>query len=118
MKVDILDVPGKSRKLMLQWLSEDESVIGIQVFEDYIRLIEQIGKSPPDLCVIRLGKDGIPGMKTAEMIQQINTDIKIVFISDEKDHALNAFELGAYGFLLCPLTRAKLDKYLMIQKEM
>lgn len=112
MKVNILDVQSKSRDQMLQWLSEDERVTDVQVFEDYIRFIEQIGKSPPDFCVIRLGKDGIPGLKTAEMVWQISTDIKIVFISDDRDYALDAFEMGAYGYLLCPVDKEKLDKCL------
>lgn len=118
MRVYILDKQSKSREQMLEWLSEDKRLTGIEVFEDYIRFIEQVGKSPPDFCVIRLGKDEIPGLKTGDMVRQTSPDIKIIFISDDRDYALDAYEVGAYGYLLCPVQRDKLEKYLMIKKEM
>lgn len=112
MRVYILDRKGKSREQMLEWLSEDKRLTGIETFDDYIRLIEQVGNSPPDYCIIRLGADGIPGLKTADMVRQIDPGIRIVFISDDRDYALDAFEAGANGYLLCPVERDKLEKCL------
>lgn len=112
MKVYILDAPSKSREQMLRWLSEDKRVTGVEIFEDYIRFIERIGKFPPDFCVIRLGNDGIPGLKTAGMVQQINPEIRIVFVSYDREYAVDAHEVGAYGYLLCPMERKKFDRIL------
>lgn len=114
MKIYILDRRGKTRDQILMWLSEDKRLNGVKVFEDYIKFIEQIGNSPPDYCVIRLGWDGIPGLKTADMVRQINSDIRIIFVSDDRDYAVDAYEVGAYGYLLCPVKRVKLEKYLMM----
>ena len=118
MRVYILDRPGKIRDQMRKWLSEDKRLIGVEVFQDYIQLIEEVGNSPPDFCFIRLGQDGIPGLKTADMVRQISSDTRIIFISDDRDYALEAYEVGAYGYLLCPIKRDKLEKYLMMKKEM
>ena len=112
MKVYILDVQSKSREQMLKWLSEDKSIEEVEIFEDYIIFIEQVGKSPPDFCIIRLSRDGIPGLKTADMVRQISPDIKIVFISDDRDYALDAYEIGVYGYQLCPVAKDKFDKCL------
>lgn len=117
MKVYILDRQGKCRNQMLKWLSEDKQLTGIKVFEDYIQFIERTESSPPDFCIIRLGWNGIPGFKTADMVRQISPDIRILFISDDRDYALDAYEAGAYGYLLCPVKKDKLEKYLMIKKE-
>lgn len=117
MRVYILDRHDQNREQLLKWLSEDKRLTGIEVFEDYIKLIEQIGITPPDFCFIRLGRDGIPGLKTADMIRQTGSDIQIIFISDDRDYVMDAFEVGAYGYLLCPLERDRLEKYLMIKKE-
>ncbi|MEW5952841.1 MAG: hypothetical protein AB1815_03655 [Bacillota bacterium] len=38
--------------------------------------------------------------------------------SDDRDYALDAFEVRADGYLLCPVERDKLEKYLMMKKEM
>ncbi len=112
MKVYILDVQGKIREQMLKWLSEDKEIEGVGVFEDYVRFIEQVGKAPPDFCFIRLGKDGIPGLKIAGMVQQISSDVRIVFVSDDRDYAVDAYEVGAYGYLLSPINREKFEKYI------
>jgi DNA-binding NarL/FixJ family response regulator len=102
---------------MLGWLSEDKRITELKAFEDYIQFIEQIEDSPPDFCIIRLGQDGIPGFQAADMIRQKSLDIKIIFLSDDRDYALDAFEVRADGYLLCPVKRAKLEKCLMINKE-
>ena len=112
MKIYILEVQSKSREQMLQWLSEYKRVEAVEVFEDYIVFIEQVGKSPPELCIIRLGCNGIPGLKAAEMVQQISPNIRIVFISDDKGYAVDAYEVGAYGYILCPVNKKKINKAL------
>lgn len=117
MRVYILDRQGKSREQMLEWLAEDKRLTGIEAFDDYIRFIEQVGNSPPDYCIIRMGADGIPGLKTAEMVRQISTDIRIIFISCDRDYALDAFKAGANGYLLCPIMRDKLMT-MMMKKEL
>ncbi len=91
MRVYILDLPCRSREQIVSWLSEDCRVSEVKVFEDYIRLVEQAESSPPDLCIIRLGSDGIPGLKAAEMLGQIGAGIRIVFISRKKI-PLDAYE--------------------------
>ena len=82
------------------------------MFEDYVRFVEQVGYSLPDFCIIRLGWDGIPGLKTAGLVRQICPDIRIIFVSDDRDYALDAYEVGAYGYLLCPVEQDKLEKCL------
>lgn len=116
MKIYILDVQGKGLEQMLQWLSENKKVKAVEVFADYIKFIDQVGKSLPDFCVIRLGSDEIPGLKAADMVQQISTDIRIVFVSDDRGYAVDAYEVGAYGYLLCPIDRKKFENYLERKK--
>ncbi|MEN6490286.1 MAG: response regulator [Smithella sp.] len=107
-----MDKPGESQEQMLKWLSEDKRLTGIEVFEDYARFVEQVGNYPPDFCIIRLGGNEIPGLKTAAMVSQISSDIRIIFISDDRKSALDAYELGAYGYLICPLLKDKFENCL------
>jgi len=113
LRVYILDVQDKIRDQLLKILSGYNKADEIKAFEDYARFIKQVGNSPPAFCFIRLGKDGIPGLKAAGMVQLISTDIRIIFVSEDKRYAVDAYEVGAYGYLSSPLTKEKLDKYLI-----
>jgi len=109
----ILDVQGKIREQMLKWLSENKKIDGTEAFEDYAGLIGRVRKYPPDFCFIRLGKDGIPGLKAAGTVQRVSPDIRVIFVSEDKSYAVDAYEVGAYGYLIPPFTKEKLDKCLI-----
>jgi len=110
-KVYILDEQNIDREQLIAWLSESVRMTEIEVFEDHIQFIKRTWKFPPHWCFIRLGHDQIPGLKTARAIKT-NPDIRIVFISDDRHYALDAHEIGAYGYLLCPVERDRLKKCL------
>jgi len=112
----ILDVQGKVREQMQKWLTENRTIDRVEVFADYALFIGKVVKTPPDFCFIRLGKDGIPGLKAAGMVQRISTDTRVVFVSEDKSYAVDAYEVGAYGYLSAPLTKEKIDKYLINNK--
>ncbi|MCX7922335.1 MAG: response regulator [Clostridia bacterium] len=112
MTVYILDIQSKARNKIIKWLSEDKAVENVKIFDDYIKFIELVSKCPADFCIIRLGENRIPGLKVACMVQQISADIRIVFVSNESDYAIDAYEIGAYGYLLCPVNRDTFEKCL------
>lgn len=112
MKVFILDVLSKSLEQMLLWLSEEKTVRGVQVFDNHLEFIEEVRKLPPDVCFIRLGRDSIPGFKVADMVRQINLDTRIVFVADDREYAVDAYEIGVYGYLLCPMSRKSFNNVL------
>ena len=112
MDVYILDDYGQEREQIVKWLREDTK-IRVEVFEDHQHLLERIKNSPSHLNIIRLGNHGIPGLKTAEMIKNENPDAKIIFLAEDRDYALDAYEVGADGYLLEPLDKEKLEQALL-----
>lgn len=110
MRVYILDIKGKIRDQMVKWLKEDERVKETRVFEDFTELVQQVAKSPPDSCIIRLGRDEIPGLSAAGTVRLMKPAVHVVFVSESSDYALDAYEIGAYGYLLCPLDKEKFDR--------
>jgi DNA-binding NarL/FixJ family response regulator len=95
---------------MVSWLADSGKVSGIEIFGDYIRFIDHVFASEPDLCLIRLGTPGIPGLKTADAIKRKKSITRIVFMADDEAYAVTAFEVGAYGYLLLPVKKQDLDK--------
>jgi two-component system LytT family response regulator len=110
MKVYVLDIKGKIRDRIVTWLQEDKRVKEVQIFEDYKGFAEYVGKSPPDRCVIRLGRDEIPGLSAADTLRQTAPNVHVVFVSESRDYALDAYETGADGYLLCPVDKEKFDR--------
>ena len=110
MKIYILDVEGATLEKMLFWLSENSLVKVVAVFAKPDEFLARIENEKPDLIFIRLGNDEIPGLKTGKRVIALNQNIRVVFVSDERDYALDAYEIGAYGYLLCPVMKDKFDK--------
>ncbi len=110
MRVYIIDEEGSDLNNLRAWLSEREDITGVVSFQEQSLLMEAVNNIPPDWCFIRLGRADIPGFKLAEMVRQVNMEAKVVFISQVRDYALYAFEVGAYGYLLSPVEEEKLKE--------
>lgn len=107
MNICILEKPGKCLDQILGWLSESMGIQGIFAFENDVQFLEEIGTLKPDVCIIRVHLSDFNGLRTAEIIKQKSPDSRIVILSETKDYALEAFEIGAHGYLLCPLVKKK-----------
>ena len=112
MNVYVLDKKSESLKRMLECLSDNKKISEVEVFDDYDLFISKVIKSNPALCIIRLGCEEIPGLKAARMVKLVNCDIRVVFISESRDYALDAFEIGANGYLLGAADKTTLNKCL------
>nr|WP_269438114.1 hypothetical protein [Phosphitispora fastidiosa] len=71
--------------------------------------LERVERDRPEMVFIRIGNSEIPGLGVAQMVIAIDRNIRIVFVAEEKDYALDAYEVGAYGYLLCPIEREKFE---------
>ena len=49
------------------------------------------------------GANEIPDLKVAEMLHKISRNTKIIFLSEDRDYALAAYQIGAYRYICCPL---------------
>jgi len=112
LKVYVLDKKSESLKRMLECLSDNKKISEVEVFDDYDLFISKVIKFNPTLCIIRLGSEEIPGLRAARTVKLVNCNMRVVFISESRDYALDAFEIGANGYLLGAADKAMLDKCL------
>ncbi len=117
MKVYILDSGGSGLDKIVTWLSEDIDIKEISVINRADEFLKKVKNEHPELVFIRLGNDDIPGLKTGRMVKDVKSGIRIVFVSEENDHALDAYEVGANGYLLCPIEKKKFDSILSKAKQ-
>lgn len=116
-RVFFLDRGGPGLDKILAWLSGKKNIREVSVIKDPDLFLEQVEWEKPDLVMIRLGDSDIPGLNIGRMVKALEPEIRIVFVSDERVYALDAYEVGAYGYLLSPITETKLRKIFSSRKK-
>ena len=78
----------------------------IVAFDDSQKAIDFINSSsePIDLCFTKVKMNGISGIQIATEIREYDKNTKVVFISDSREYALDAWKLGVCDYLLEPVT--------------
>jgi len=65
-------------------------------------LLAEVFGSAPDIAFIYVGDKEFNAFSVAEHIRARAPDTKIIFLSEKRDYALPAFEIGVDNYLLLP----------------
>lgn len=109
MKALILDDGSEGLEQILAWLSENKDVMEVSAIKQPDVFIERAETEKPDLVFIKIGPADISGLQIGRIIKDTDPEISIVFISDDLYYAIDAFEVGAYGYLHYPVDKKKLE---------
>ena len=71
-------------------------------------VIDEIGETI-DICFTKVKMRSISGIQIAPKLREKNARIKIVFISDTDEYALDAWKIGINDYLLEPITMEKVQ---------
>ena len=63
-----------------------------------------------DLCFTKIKMRSVSGIQIARKLRSKNARVKIVFISDTDEYALDAWRLGINDYLLEPVTMEMIQK--------
>ncbi len=91
-------------------LAEDFEVVG--TVEDGRALLEQVQKLCPDVIVVDVAMPLLNGIDAVKQIKKSGLDTKVVFLTMHHDamYAKEAFEAGAFGFVLKHSAPSELTK--------
>lgn len=112
MRILLLDDGVDGTEKLLEWLLACSDIEMATVIKTRELFLEKALTEKQDAVFIRTGRAGFPGFKIGEELRKADSRVPIVFLSDEKKFALDAFETGANGFLLCPVEKRKVKKCL------
>lgn len=86
-------------------------------FKGSFTTLEAAGNSirgePPDVAFIRVGTVELNAFKLSCLLRGLNQFSKVVFFSSQLEYAVDAFEWDAYGFLVLPFDRRKIENLLL-----
>lgn len=112
MKVLIVDDENLARDRLARMLSD---IDGYEVAGEAAHgaaAIEQVNNLQPDLLLLDIRMPGMDGLEVARHIATMEEPPAIVFCTAYEEHAIEAFNLEAVGYLLKPVRREQLGEAL------
>lgn len=105
MKAIIIDDERLARQELKNLLSVHKEIEVIAECQDAAQAKEKINELKPDLifCDIQM-----PGKSGLELVEEISALVDVVFVTAYDEHAIKAFELNAFDYLLKPVQADRL----------
>jgi two-component system, LytTR family, response regulator len=105
MKAILIDDERLARQELKNLLSIHKEIEIIAECADAISAKEKINELKPDVifCDIHM-----PGKTGLELVEEISGMVDVVFVTAHDDHAIKAFELNAFDYLLKPIKPERL----------
>ena len=66
-----------------------------------------------DIVILDIEMEGLSGIETAEKLQLLDYNSRIIFLTSHKKYVFSAFDVSASHYLLKPLDTQKLEKVLL-----
>ena len=100
MKAIIIDDERLARQELKNLLAVHKEIEVIAECSDALQAKEKINELKPDIifCDIQM-----PGKSGLELVEEISASVDVVFITAHDEHAIKAFELNAFDYLLKPV---------------
>lgn len=107
MKAIIIDDERLARQELKNLLATHKEIEVIAECSDALQAKEKINELKPDVifCDIQM-----PGKTGLELAEEISGAVDIVFITAHDEHAIKAFELNAFDYLLKPIQPQRLSE--------
>lgn len=84
--------------------------------ESFLNVMEQLDFQ---VAFLDIEMPGLDGLDLAKIIKEWNKDIYIVFVTANRDYAIQAFELQSLDYLLKPILKYRLEKTIIrIQEQL
>ncbi|AYF53648.1 response regulator transcription factor [Clostridium botulinum C] len=77
-------------------------------FDDSIEALKYIQNNKPDIIFLDISMPKLDGMALAHIINDLDKKILVVFITAYKEHALEAFEIEAFDYILKPYSEERI----------
>lgn len=101
---------------MLEKLDEFDQVIGFNWVDDALAYINE--NRDINLAFLDIEMPGTNGIELARKIRELAPEIMIIYVTGFSNYALDAFDIGAIGYLLKPIKVEKVKECLSRIKQL
>jgi len=103
----IVDDERLARKELISLLTEIKEIEVVGEADDVNSAILEIQKLNPDVIFLDIQ---MPGKSGFELLEQVDIDAKIIFVTAYDEFAIRAFEVNAIDYLLKPVNPKRLEE--------
>lgn len=103
----IVDDERLARKELAQMLADFDSIMVTAEAEDFKSAVTAIEANNPDVIFLDIQ---MPGKSGFDLLKEVETKAKIIFVTAFDEYAIRAFEVNALDYLLKPINPIRLQK--------
>lgn len=109
LRVMVVDDELAARKYLANLLGRNTSVSLIDTADDSVEALRVLHQQPIDVVFLDVRMPGLDGMELARVLNRFERPPLIVFVTAYEDHAVDAFGVHAFDYLLKPVEPERLD---------
>ena len=109
---DMVDILTQTRAVLLRWPNKSQ-LSHLETFFDGDSLLRAHAESPFDIVFLDVVMPDMGGIQLASVLRARQDGTAIVFVSSNRDMALQGYEVAAVRYLAKPLEREKLREALV-----
>ena len=118
MNVLIVDDEAPARHRLRQLLEEDGTHAVVGEAGDGRRALELAAELAPDVVLLDIRMPGLSGIETAHHLNTFENPPAVIFATAYDEHAIEAFEASAVGYVLKPVRRERLNQALELAERL
>lgn len=109
LRVVIVEDEEPARVLLAEYLSRHEDVKVVATCANGFEAVKAVSNTNPDLLLLDIQMPKLDGFEVLELIER---EIPVIFITAFDEHAVRAFDVHAVDYLLKPFDPERLDEAL------
>ena len=109
MKILIVDDEAPARDRLTHMLGSIDDVSSTGEATNGIEAVEMVQSLRPDVVLMDIRMPGMDGLEAARHLTEMDEPPAIIFTTAYSEHALEAFDTSAVGYLVKPVRQEKLE---------
>lgn len=112
MRIVICDDDVRGRERIRTLLEKEFSQAQTREFDSGMKLLESVKEGyQPDIVLLDIAMEGMDGMETARRLKE-TSDAILIFVTGVKEQVFQAFDVGAFHYLMKPVDQDKMTDVL------
>lgn len=104
----IVDDEFPSIEELSYYIANFSSIKILELFDDSIKALEYVQKHPIDVIFLDINMPKLDGLTFSRVINTLEAKPILIFITAYSEHAIEAFEVAAFDYILKPFSESRI----------